>query len=116
MNRVLIAKFPPAPDGVDSATHQLLLTAIREKRLVRFSVSGKARTAEPHDYGIHKGLVRLLAFQLSGASNGPLPGWRWIDVDRISEPEMLNRTFAGGRRVSGKHHAWDVVFARVSSS
>ena len=107
---------PPAPQGIDPATHQLLLAAIREKRLIRFFLGDKARLAEPHDYGIYKGIVRLLAFQLSGPSKGPLPGWRWIDVERISEPELLDKTFAGGRRVSGNHHTWEVIFARVGPS
>jgi hypothetical protein len=106
----------PAPSTVDPVAHELILTAIHERRLVRFSYKNKIRLAEPHDYGIYKGTVRLLAFQLSGPSRGPLPGWRWIDVDRISKPELLDKTFAGGRRVSGNHHTWEVIFARVDPS
>jgi hypothetical protein len=116
VGRLLDGKFQPVPSGIDPGTHQLLLTAIREKRVIRFSLDGKTRVAEPHDYGIHSGVVRLLVFQLSGPSSGPLPGWRWIDVGRISEPALLDQTFAGGRRVSGKHHTWDVLFVRVSQS
>jgi hypothetical protein len=106
----------PAPAGVDAANHQLLLTAIHERRLLRFSLDGKDRVAEPHDYGIKAGVVRLLTYQISGASSGPLPGWRWIDVSRISDVEPLNKTFAGGRASSGKHHTWDILFARVDHS
>ena len=107
------AKRPPAPPGTDPGTHQLLLTAIDERRLLRFALDGKARVAEPHDYGVRNGAVRLLVYQISGASSGPLPGWRWIDVSRMSELDLLDKTFAGGRPTSGKHHTWDVLFARV---
>jgi hypothetical protein len=101
---------------IDPAIDLVILAAIHEKRLLRFSLDNKLRVAEPHDYGIQNGHVRLLAYQISGASSGPLPGWRWIDVSRISGPELLDKTFAGGRPVSGKHHTWDVLFARVGSS
>ena len=46
-----------------------LVRAIREKRLIEFTYkSSGVRIAEPHDYGIQKGIERLLAFQLSGES------------------------------------------------
>ena len=39
-----------------------LVRAIREKRLIEFTYkSGGVRIAEPHDYGIQKGIERLLA-------------------------------------------------------
>jgi hypothetical protein len=106
----------PVPDGVAAETHHLLLAAIREKRLVRFTLDGKTRVAEPHDYGVRGEAVRLLAYQISGASHGPLPGWRWIDVTRMAGLESLEKRFAGGRPTSGKHHQWDVLFARVDHS
>jgi hypothetical protein len=106
----------PGPKGVDTATHQVILTAIHERLLLRFSLDGKDRVAEPHDYGIKAGVVRLLVYQISGASSGPLPGWRWIDVSRMSDVEALNKMFAGGRTSSGKHHTWDILFARVDHS
>jgi hypothetical protein len=106
----------PVPDGVVPETHHRLLAAIHEKRLVRFTLGGKARIAEPHDYGVRGGAARLLAYQISGESHGPLPGWRWIDVARISGLELLERRFAGGRPTSGRHHQWDVLFARVDPS
>jgi hypothetical protein len=66
---------------------------------------------EPHDYGIHNGTAKLLAWQVSGPAN-----WRWFQVDRIEEVELLDKTFAGGRAVSGDHHKWDQLFARVKPS
>jgi hypothetical protein len=99
------------PVSVDSLIRQ----AISEKRLIRFVYAGKLRIAEPHDYGIQKGQIRLLSYQVGGESNsGKLPAWRWLDVDGISEIEILDRTFRGGRPApSGKHHAWDELFMRV---
>lgn len=116
VNRLVITRFPPAPEGIDPETHQRLVTAIREKRLIRFSLDGKTRVAEPHDYGIRNGAVRLLVYQLSGASSGRLPGWRWIDVSRVIESEALGTAFPGSRTVTGRHQTWDVLFARVSPS
>jgi hypothetical protein len=110
----LLQMQPRPPEGVDPEKHQLILDAIHQKRLLGFSLDGKARVAEPHDYGIQNGKVRLLAFQVAGASSGPLPGWRWVEILRMSQPELLAQTFAGNRIApSGNHHKWDILFARV---
>ncbi len=100
----------------DANTHSLIQQAIHEKRLIRFLYGGKERIAEPHDYGIQNGSVRLLSYQVGGRSNtGRPPAWRWIEVSRISGLEVLDRTFAGGRGASSsKHHTWDHLFARVA--
>jgi hypothetical protein len=116
MSGLLKMKQQPAPGGVDPATHHVLLAAIQAKRLLRFSLDGKSRTAEPHDYGIRNGAVWLLAYQIAGASSGPLPGWRWINVSRMSDAELLDKAFSGGRPCSEKHHSWEVLFARVDHS
>jgi hypothetical protein len=100
--------------AVDSALHALLYGAIQDKRLIRFRYQGKERIVEPHDYGIQKGIRRLLSWQVSGQSSGRLPGWRWFDVGDMKDVEMLDKTFAGNREVSGTHHRWDEVFIRVS--
>ena len=98
----------------DFSVDQSLRTAIQNRRVVRLRSGNKDRILEPHDYGIKNGRVRLLAYQLSGSSNGPLPNWRWIDVDSISDLQILNRTFPGGRPApSGEHNSWDRLFIRV---
>ena len=89
-----------------------LLAAIAQKRLISLRFKDAERVAEPHDYGIRGGRVTLLAWQLV-----PEAGWRWFEIERMSDLKMLDRRFAGGRAVpSGKHHQWDVLFARVGSS
>src|SRR6185437_11292751 len=70
----------------DEKKHDLLLKAIKHRKVVTFVYHGKLRVAEPHDYGIQNGVERLLCFQVGGDSNsGRLPSWRLIDV-----PEMGN--------------------------
>jgi hypothetical protein len=99
----------PAP-----AIDALLRAAIAQKRLVRFTYKDKPRVVEPHDYGIHKGSLKLFGYQVDGLSSEPLPNWRWALVNSISDLDVLNRTFPGRRpSVSGKHHHWDQIFIRV---
>lgn len=93
---------------------ELLRTAIGQRRLIQLTYYNKPRIVEPHDYGVHNGSVKLLAYQVGGASSGPLPNWRWMEVKSISDVRLLERTFRGGRPApSGKHHQWDELFVRV---
>lgn len=95
----------------------LLRTAIAQKRVIQLLYQDKLRIVEPHDYGIHNGSVKLLAFQIGGKSSGRLPNWRWMEVDSIAEIRPLEQTFPGGRAIpSGKHHQWDQLFARVGAA
>lgn len=92
----------------------MLRTAIANRRLLRLHYQGRERIVEPHDYGRHNGVIKLLAWQVGGASSGPLPNWRWMDAAQISGVEILDTTFPGGRpTATGKHHRWDEVFLRV---
>ena len=93
---------------------ELLRMAIEHTRLIRLLYRNKVRIVEPHDYGVHHGTVKLLAYQVGGASSGRLPNWRWMEVDLISDVQLLDRTFPGGRPgPAGKHHEWDTLFVRV---
>jgi hypothetical protein len=93
---------------------QVLRTAIEHRHLLRLLYKGKERIVEPHDYGIHKGSVKLLGYQVGGASSNRLPNWRWMEADLISDIEILDQTFPGGRPTpSGKHHQWETLFLRV---
>ncbi|MBZ5489936.1 MAG: WYL domain-containing protein [Acidobacteriia bacterium] len=108
----------PAPAGVDPGVHKLILTAIHERRLLRFSYHGKHRIVEPQDYGIQKGVVNLFTYQTGGeSSSSRLPDWRKFAVLRMSSLELLDETFPGSRSVpSQRHQEWDVLFARVDHS
>jgi predicted DNA-binding transcriptional regulator YafY len=108
----------PAPANVDPAVHKLILTAIHERRLLRFRYHDKDRIVEPHDYGIQKGIVNLFTYQTAGeSSSSRLPDWRKFAVLSMSSLKLLDETFTGSRLVpSQKHQEWDVVFARVDHS
>jgi hypothetical protein len=99
------------PGNID----ELLRAAIEQKRLIELVYKDKLRIIEPHDYGIHSGIVKLLGYQVAGASSSRLPNWRWMEVDSISDVRLLDRNFRGSRAApSGKHQTWDVLFARVT--
>lgn len=91
--------------------------AIKNKRLVEIRYKGYARIAEPHDYGVFKGIERLLVFQLRGPARSPqqsVKGWRLLDVSEIEECVVLAETFGGSRGQSHTNHKdWDIVYARV---
>jgi hypothetical protein len=95
----------------------LIRLAITQKRLIRFSLHGYARIAEPHDYGIRNGVPQLLVYQVAGESkSGKLPNWRWVILSEASEFQLLDQTFPGGRPTpSGKHSPWEHLFLRVDT-
>jgi hypothetical protein len=100
-----------------NATDTLLRTAIAEKRLVSFMLSGCRRVAEPHDYGLINGVATLFFYQVGGESRSAKPiGWRWGVLSKLSHVQLLEERFAGSRPApSGKHIQWDVLFASVST-
>jgi len=95
----------------------LLRTAIRNRRIITFTLHDLPRLAEPHDYGIIKGVEKLFFYQVGGQSkSGPPFGWRWAVVSEIATLEVLDQTFNGSRPApSGRHVHWDVVYASVSA-
>jgi hypothetical protein len=99
---------------LDPNIDQLIRTAIAETRLIRLRYLNRERIVEPHDYGEHNGAIKVLTYQVGGSSSGRLPNWRWMDVEQISDAQLLDQTFQGGRpTASGKHHKWDMLFIRV---
>ncbi len=92
----------------------VIWAAIDQRRLLRFRYKNRERIVEPHDYGVHNGVIKLFGFQVGGSSSQRLPNWRWAEQDLISELELLDRRFPGGRpSPSGRHHKWDRLFIRV---
>ena len=99
---------------VEPNVNPVIWAAIERKRLIRFRCKNRDRIVEPHDYGIHKGVIKLFGYQVGGSSSQKLPNWRWAEQDLISDLQLLDRTFPGGRPTqSGKHHKWDKLFIRV---
>lgn len=92
----------------------LLWTAIENRSTIQLLYHRKIRIVEPHDYGILNGSVQLLGYQLAGQSSRPLPNWLLMKTDEITDLELLDQTFKGGRpTASGKHRKWDKLFIRV---
>ena len=67
--------------------NQDLVRAIADKRLIEFVYRiGTIRIVEPHDYGVRRGVERLLGFQISGESRSGAPhGWKEFDVEEIHQ-------------------------------
>jgi len=54
------------PQLVDQELDELIRSAIMQRNLLRFTYKGNERIAEPHDYGIQNGIVRVFCFQVAG--------------------------------------------------
>lgn len=102
------------PTSIKPDADLLIRQAIEQRRLLRLRYKNRERIVEPHDYGIHNGVAKLLGYQTGGSSSQKLPNWRWIETRQISDIYLLPETFPGGRPApSGKHHRWDKLFLRV---
>jgi hypothetical protein len=43
---------------------------------------------------------------------GARENWRWMETGLMSDVQLLDQTFPGGRRTpSGKHHKWHKLFS-----
>lgn len=92
----------------------LIRTAIEQARMIRLVYHDKERIVEPHDHGVLNGSVQLLAHQVAGASSRPLPNWLLMKTNDVTDLELLDQTFPGGRPTStGNHIRWDKLFIRV---
>lgn len=96
---------------------QQLRLAIRTKALVEVRYHGAARVVEPHDYGRHKGVDKLLVYQLRKLQTprqGRDAGWRLLDIAKIEACRVLDETFPGSRGHQHRQHlTWDLLYARV---
>lgn len=87
----------------------LIVAAIKEKKVLSFIYSGHTRIVEPHIYGINEGAHQLLGYQIRGtSSSGALPEWRRFKFSAMQNVQILNEEFSGRRGFpSGKHSHWD---------
>ena len=96
--------------------HDDLIRAINEKRMIEFVYKTPGpRVVEPYDYGVKRGVDKLLAYQIGGASRTGSPhGWKELNVGELEDFKVLERRFPGSRADAQHHHGlWDVIFARV---
>jgi hypothetical protein len=83
-----------------SSLDNMIRSAISRKRLLRVRYKGRVREVEPHDYGMQKGIDRLLVYQLRGTPPTPgrsMTGWRLLDLPKIEDCGVLNESLAGSR-------------------
>jgi hypothetical protein len=95
---------------------QDLIEAIEQRRLIEFIYrNGGIRLVEPHDYGVRKGVERLLGYQVSGESRtGEAHGWKDFNVTYLLRLQLLDRCFRGTRADhQQRHRVWDALYARV---
>lgn len=93
----------------------LLRAAIADRRLVSFTLHGRPRVGEPHDYGLIKGIATLFFYQTGGESNSGKPlGWRCAVISEISQLLVLEQRFTGARPTSSDRHVkWDQLLATI---
>jgi hypothetical protein len=76
----------------------MLKMAIENKNKISLEYDGKARTGEPHIWGISGGKEYLLMYQISGGSNSKNPEpWRMLEVAKIKNLKILDEKFQGPR-------------------
>lgn len=93
---------------------QLICLAIRERRLIEFWLHGFKRVAEPHLYGVHRGVRQLLVYQTGGGSrSGRLPAWRRVDLNEVLQLTLLDTRFPGRRLAARRHTDWDQILEVV---
>lgn len=88
----------------------IIIAAIKEKKVLSFTYSGYPRVIEPHIYGIDGGIHQLLGYQLRGSSmsGGALPEWRRFCISEMRNLQTLNEFFPGRRaNPSGERSHWD---------
>jgi hypothetical protein len=76
----------------------IIVTAIRERRCLRFSYRGLSRVVEPHAYGVsRKGDDVLRCYQLEGGSESSEPeGWKLMRTSDMTSISLAGE-FPGPR-------------------
>jgi hypothetical protein len=91
----------------------LIRLAMTQRRLIQFSLHGRLRVAEPHDYGVRNGVPQLLVYQIGGDSaSGKLPNWRWVVLSQMLGLQVLDPMFRARPRAAP---SWDRHFLSVDS-
>jgi hypothetical protein len=102
---------------VTQSVDEQLRFAIANKRLMELNYKSRVRVVEPHDYGVQKGIERVLVYQLRATGGPPTrskDGWKLLEVPKVEESVVLEATFRGSRGTpQQRHNVWDVLYARV---
>jgi predicted DNA-binding transcriptional regulator YafY len=99
--------------------HELLIRAIRERRLLMFAYRDTVRVVEAHRYGEAGNGGRLLNAWLRPGHSRTTPdgGWRSFALDDIERLQLLDETFAGPREgYAARDSRFATVFAELSAA
>lgn len=99
--------------------HELLIRAIRERRLLMFAYRDTLRVVEAHRYGEAGNGSRLLNAWLRPGYSRTTPegGWRNFALDDIEKLQLLDETFAGPRDgYAARDPRFTTVFAELSAA
>lgn len=78
--------------------NQIIVEAIRQKRVLTLIYDGLRRELEPHCYGLDRnGKEMLRAWQFGGHSKSPLPDWRLLKVASATAIAISETHFQGAR-------------------
>lgn len=89
-------------------TQAVIRTAIKERRLIEFSLHGLRRVAEPHVLGEHAGMIQVLVYQVAGeTSSSRLKHWRRVVLADVVDLRLLTETFPGSR--TDRYVDWDRI-------
>ena len=96
--------------------NQKICYAIENKYILEFSYNGHHCVVEPHAYGLSQRLKKvLLCYQIGGTSDsGIVPGWKLINVVRISSLTVIYKHFLGEREgYRGVHMSLSTIFCEL---
>jgi hypothetical protein len=93
-----------------------IVTAIRDRRLLRFRYDGRLRVVEPHVYGVTtRGRPALSAYQLGGGSvSGESHGWKMFLVQEMDDVRIVpDRSFRPREDYNPDDPSFSGIYARV---
>ncbi len=92
--------------------NDVIIEAIKNRRLLSFRYHGHPRLVEPHLLGVTTaGNLALSAYQVGGSSDsGAVPDWRLFAVTEMRELQSTSSSFAGTRP---KYNPADTRMTRI---
>jgi predicted DNA-binding transcriptional regulator YafY len=88
--------------------NQIILTAVRDRRRLRFWYDNEFRTVEPHCLGRNvDGALSLVGFQLG------INAWRWFHVPWMTRVSTMSETFTSRTDYARDEHGMEEVIAQV---
>jgi predicted DNA-binding transcriptional regulator YafY len=97
----------------EAPLRDLLVTAIRQRRVVTFTYDALPRTVQPAALGVLAGHETLHAYQVGGGSKrGGIPEWRNFALAKITGLAVLDAVFGPDPPGYG-HPSFSTVYAAL---